>query len=373
MPSDILNGLELGVPGPTADTRVISDLGQLEALAESWDSLAAQESSPTRHFDWLRACAATFIAGRALHVLTVGGAAELAAVLPLVRQVGRLGRLHLIGAAEIDEPMDVLARDMAAVDALAEALWQLKRPLLLKRLPEESPLLAAIPRAYRGRGVVIWRREASCPWIPLDRTWQEPERHLNARRRSDLRRAWRVAEREGGVSSEILATRADELDPLLQQAFKVEAAGWKGVCGSALVQDPVRQGFYRRYAAAAAEQGTLRLCFLRIGGRIAAMQLAVERGDRFWLLKIGYDETFARCSPGTLLMLETLRYAAERKLASYELLGTSEPWTRVWTQHEHGCVSLQAYPATTHGMAALVSSLAAMGGRRLGRVIAAAE
>ena len=62
------------------------------------------------------------------------------------------------------------------------------------------------------------------------------------------------------------------------------------------------------------------------------MQLAVECGERFWLLKIGYDEEFARCSPGVLLMLHTVRYAATRGLKSYELLGRVEPWTRVWAR-----------------------------------------
>jgi hypothetical protein len=28
------------------------------------------------------------------------------------------------------------------------------------------------------------------------------------------------------------------------------------------------------------------------------MQLAVEWSGRYWLYKIGYDEAYARCSPG---------------------------------------------------------------------------
>jgi CelD/BcsL family acetyltransferase involved in cellulose biosynthesis len=94
---------------------------------------------------------------------------------------------------------------------------------------------------------------------------------------------------------------------------------------------------------------------MRIGGRAAAMQIAAEFGGRLWLLKIGYDEEFSRCSPGTLLMLETLRYAAVRGLSAYEFLGTEEPWTRVWTQKAHPCLSVRIYPATRAGMTALVT------------------
>src|SRR5439155_13822651 len=112
-----------------------------------------------------------------------------------------------------------------------------------------------------------------------------------------------------------------ELDRLLDEVFRVEAAGWKGREGTALANDSVRGMFYRRYAAAACRQGILRLCFLRIGDRVAAVQLGVESEGRFWLHKIGYDEAFAKCSPGMLLLRDTIRYAASRSLRSYEFLG----------------------------------------------------
>ena len=53
-------------------------------------------------------------------------------------------------------------------------------------------------------------------------------------------------------------------------------------------------------------------------------------------------------------MMETLRYAAGRGLTSYEFLGTDEPWTKMWTQAVHKCISMRIYPATPAGMAALV-------------------
>src|SRR3989454_167719 len=131
------------------------------------------------------------------------------------------------------------------------------------------------------------------------------------------------------------------LAEILAESFRVEAAGWKGRTGSALLSDPHRRQFYEKYATIASEKGILRLSFIRIGGEVAATQIAVESGGRFWLLKVGYDERFARCSPGHLLMVETLRYAAERGLRTFEFLGSAEPWTQVWRisafdDHVHG-------------------------------------
>lgn len=347
--------------------RIIRDVAALDGLAEAWDALAAPALSPMQQYAWARACAATFTGRRELHVVAVNESAGFA-VAPLVRRRGVPGRVEFLGALELDEPADVIAADDASLALLAETLVRSGHPLLLKRIPAESPLVPALVRAYRGRGLVIHRRLGGFPWISLDESWTRPEERLNAGRRSDLRRARRIAEGIGPVHVEVLSPAPTDLGRLLREVFAVEAAGWKGRVGTALACDPVRQAFFRRYADAACRRGMLRIGFLRIGETPVAMQLGVEWGGRFWLLKIGYDEGFARCSPGSLLMVEMVRRAAGRGLASYELLGVSEQWTRMWTRAERPCVSLRAYPANGTGAAALAIDLATVGWwRRLSR------
>jgi CelD/BcsL family acetyltransferase involved in cellulose biosynthesis len=191
---------------------------------------------------------------------------------------------------------------------------------------------------------------------------------LSAGRRSDVRRARRLAENLGPVSCAVETPTPGNLDRLLDEALRVEAAGWKGAAGSAVLHDTLRRPFYQRYAATACADGTLRLCYLRIGDRVAAMQMAVECGQRFWLLKIGHDEAFARCSPWMLLILETLRYAAACGLRSYEFLGSPAPWTRMWTKDLHPCLALRVYPARGRAIAALATDVARSGWRRLARL-----
>ncbi len=214
---------------------------------------------------------------------------------------------------------------------------------------------------------------AGSPWIPLDAGWARPEDKLDPGRRSDLRRAWRIAQQVGAVRTEVLSPDPAALSAVLDEAFQIEQASWKGRALTALASDAARGLFYRRYAEAACERGVLRVCFLRVGGRAAAMQLAIESGDRFWLLKIGYDEGFRRCSPGTLLMRETIRYAAERGLTGYEFLGVVEPWTAAWTKEARSCVSVRVYPARWRGLVALAADLRDYAGRGLGRGVAPSE
>jgi CelD/BcsL family acetyltransferase involved in cellulose biosynthesis len=99
----------------------------------------------------------------------------------------------------------------------------------------------------------------------------------------------------------------------------------------------------------------LRIAFMRIDGRPVAMQLNAESAKRLWLLKIGHDERFARCSPGQQLMLQVVRDAAMRGLQGIEFLGQPDPWTQFWTPALRKCVALRAYPFMPPAMATLAA------------------
>jgi CelD/BcsL family acetyltransferase involved in cellulose biosynthesis len=332
-----------------------------DQLAAAWNRLARKSGSPIEQYIWAKACADALGDRYKPYVLAVGPPERPVAIAPLARRRRPLAPLELLGVHELREPMDFLYANASAAVSLVQVLAKLRAPLSLKRFPVHSFGLGAVGNAYRKRGLVLSRDAGGCPYIRLDEHHTEPEQGLSARRRSDLRRARRRAEKLGRVSCEVLSPAPTELDPLVDEAFRVEAASWKGRAGTALVHDSTRQTFFRRYAAAASSKGILRLCLLRIGGRAAAMQIAVETGGRFWLLKVGYDERFARCSPGSLLLLETIRHAAARGLHSYEFLGNAASWTR----DVRRCVHLEAYPLEPRGVGGLAAGAAAVGGRRL--------
>jgi|HubBroStandDraft_1064217.scaffolds.fasta_scaffold00358_23 CelD/BcsL family acetyltransferase involved in cellulose biosynthesis len=352
----VMSGVHVAITGRHVHVRVrrgvqaIRTVADLDCIESDWERLAA-DRNPVLDFAYARAWAAGLDDNQRLSVL-VAGVPECLAIAPLVVNRGGAGWLTLL-AAEMYEIMDFLHADESAVYKLARAIARTGRPLDLKRIPANSPAVAAIEAAYRGRGVVRRRPAGGSPWIPLDESWNEPEMRLEAGRRSDLRRARRQAEKMGALETAIVSPTRAQLPQLLEEAFQVEAAGWKGARGTALAADPVRGAFFRRYAEQASDKGILRMCMLRIGGRPAAVQIAIESGSRFDLLRAGYDERFSRCSPGMLLTAESIRYAAHRGLRAYEFNGNVEPWTQVWTQHEHACCSLRAYPFSSRGAWAL--------------------
>ncbi len=322
--------------------------------------LLDRQAGPVQQFDWA-AIGAEYTAARRVEAIGVWCGDELTAAVPLgLKRIGGVSRLLMLGVDEQHEPMDLLAADAEALDALARALASDGRPMILGRIPGPTPTIDAVRRAMVGRGLLFERPQASYPYIPLDASWVEPEAHLNSGRRSDFRRMRRKAEACGPVEVEIARPMPDQLDALLDEAFAVEAKSWKGIAGTALCCDPEQAAHTRRYAHAACRSGILRMCFLRIGGRAVAMQIAMQQGGGFWLLKIGYDAGFAHCSPGQLLLREAIAHAAREGLKTFEFLGQSEPWIEVWTSHRRDCTALRLYPYTAHGLAALSADAAAL-------------
>ena len=334
------------------EIQIVRTLEELSQLESRWDAVPPIWANPALSFDFVRSCAEAYQLADRLAVF-VSTSGQSTAIAPLYRSETS-SRLELIGQNQIFEASDFLYGAGDDISLLARAVVALGRPLRLTRVPAEAATVLAMTRACRGRALLIKRPATGCPWIALDAGWQEPDQQLNPGRRSDLRRARRIAEKLGEVRFDVCSPEPSELDALLDEVYAVESAGWKSREGSAMATDRRMGAFYKSFAAAACRKRILRLAFMRINGQPVAAQLAVETGGSYWLLKIGYSEEFKRCSPGVLLVLETLRYAAKAGLKFYEFLGTEEEWIGIWKPNLRACVRVQTYPFNWHGLRTLV-------------------
>ena len=332
-------------------TQVIRSIDSLDRLAHSWNSLNADFNSPIQDFSWSQVCAKSICANHKLRVVVSSQGEKVVAIAPLIQSKRILSPLKMLGVGSLYEPMDFLYADFPALDSLVQSLKKLGQAINLERVPSESPVIRALQQAYQGAGLVHISPSGFCPYIPLNADWTTPEQQFNSGRRSDFRRAQKHAQKLGEVTYEILAPTPAEVESLLAEAYQVESKSWKGEIGSALAIDRNIGDFYRQYSLKVSQQGILRLCFLRIDGQAIAMQIAVEYDDRFWLLKVGYDQDFSKCSAGNLLMLHTVKYAADSGFKSYEFLGGEESWTKVWTKLVRASVSVRIYPVSISGIA----------------------
>ena len=131
---------------------------------------------------------------------------------------------------------------------------------------------------------------------------------------------------------------------------RIESQSWKEANGTSLGSYAPLQRFFQRYMVAAAEAGTLRIHLLRIGPTAVAFLMGVAYAGRMWVLKIGFDESFAACSPGVLLMHEAIRLAFEARMEAFEFLGTDERWLHVWTDEVHRHLGIHLYPFSLTGL-----------------------
>ena len=337
-----------------------------EIPPESWDAARADPRTPMRQYIWASAYQETLARGDVRAVI-VGSPARPTAIAPFAEPAGGPRRQVLMGAEDLWESIEVAAQDDRALQALAAQIASSPVPMRFGHHPTDTRFMDMLRHECRGRARVVVARQPvrAMPRILLDDSWRVPESHFNSRRRSDFRRMSRRAQGLGEVSFEILTPDEAGIDALLDDAFEVEANNWKGRSGTAISQDARTEAFYRAYARRAMNAGILRLCFMRIDGRAAAMQFAVECENRFWLIKVGYDDAFAHASPGNLLMRETISHAAAKGLEAYEFLGKEAEWTKLWAGDARPIATLRTYPYNARGLSAFVADAAALVRKRV--------
>jgi CelD/BcsL family acetyltransferase involved in cellulose biosynthesis len=344
------------MPG-TYRVEIIGDLAGLRGLGPEWNEIAPpKDVEPWQSFSWMEAAATAAVGeNHTLRVVTVRKDGRLAAIAPMVvkpsDQPFRPLRLDILGGEELKEPNRFVSLDPVSLELLVDAIVSERvYPVRLSRLPNDPENTRFLLAKFRKSGWITPMLSMSYPYLELEGN------PVKKSLREDLRRARRKAEGRGEVRSEVaVASSREELRKYLEFAFRIEHSGWKGRNGTSILSNGPRRTFFERYAFSAWGDGTLRLRFLRINGAYVAAQYAVESARSYWLLNVGYDEAFRDCSPGNLLLEESIRDAAGNGLLRYNFLGKEEPWTRRWTTSHQDCLVLAAYRLNPRGVRAMCS------------------
>ena len=205
-----------------------------------------------------------------------------------------------------------LDRDLAG-DAVARLLQQARqagaRALILRDMSLDGAAMKAISDALRPIGLrprVLQSGLRAC----LDATRDGDQLlhdALGARKLKELRRQrGRLAE-HGAVAFEVARTR-DDVSAALEVFLTLEASGWKGRCGTALIQRDGDASFIRRAAVALAAAGQCEIVTLRAGDTPVAAAIVLRHQHRAFYFKLGIDERFAKFSPGVQLTLDLTRH-----------------------------------------------------------------
>ena len=177
--------------------------------------------------------------------------------------------------------------------------------LLLPYLPDQGAFVKALD------AVLTQNRQASAAFDPHERALADPgadragyiERAVSAGRRKELRRQRRRLEELSPVSF-AQASSPDDIGAALKDFLVLEASGWKGAAGTAIVNDPAVRAFVENAVIGLAAEGHARIDRMLLNGRAIATTITLQSGDTAWCWKIAYSEGVARFSPGVQLVCE---------------------------------------------------------------------
>lgn len=147
---------------------------------------------------------------------------------------------------------------------------------------------------------------------------------LGTKKLKELRRQRHRLEEHGAVSFAV-ARRPDDIKHALETFLQLEASGWKGKRGTALLQDAGDATFIRRAVPALAETAQCEIVTLRTGATAIAAGIVLRHQDRAFFFKLGIDERFAKYSPGVQLTLDLTRHlCADPLIASADSTASAD-------------------------------------------------
>ncbi|TCL90312.1 acetyltransferase (GNAT) family protein [Rhizobium sp. PP-WC-2G-219] len=119
----------------------------------------------------------------------------------------------------------------------------------------------------------------------------------------ELRRQWTLLSRLGTVTHSV-ARQPEDIRLRMEEFLALEASGWKGRQRTAIVMDRYRAAFAREAITNLAEADAVRIHTIDLDGVAIASMVVFMMGGEAYTWKTGYDETYARYSPGKLLLRE---------------------------------------------------------------------
>jgi len=314
---------------------------ELGPLAADWNGLALDAGTPFMTHEWLSCWSRAFGGGDAIWIVLHDSDGSLRAGACLQP---RRGNGLACAADELSGDWDVLAREESARRELwAAIVGRGASRIHLQGMPADAAGTRLACEELERSGYRTVRRPGPfCPWLALPSSWEEMMESLSGHMRTQISRRRRMLEREGTVTFRTV-TGGPTLEEDLERFLTLEACGWKGRSGTAILGNPSAEGLYRGFAHGAAEKGWLRLHLLELNGEPIAIHYGCAFGGRGVFIKTGFDEAYRRVSPGVLLVAETLRCAIEEGLQSYDFLGSAEHYKTRWTSEVHAREQIWAY------------------------------
>jgi len=319
-------------------------------VVERWARLAEDmEAAPFVHPGWIQAWSDAF--GRDVTVATVERDGDLVALMPVVVAgdgVSTATDWHVpfTEAIAVDSPALV-----SLFKGIEESFKRISADFLLAGSMTE--LIGSIVLERRPHRRLIRQRS---PYVNTAGNWDEYIGSRSTKKLRELRRRRRRLAEDLGRVTYAKFDAASDWASALDIGFEIEASGWKGEAGTALISDSATERCYRDLAAWAASRKLLEIGILSAGDRAIAFDLSLCDGRSVWLLKTGFAHDLGSYAPGMQIRFDAIADVFKRGLDSYEFTGDAEPWKDEWTELTRPVVLIDAFRPGRIGQAELLAA-----------------
>ncbi len=355
---------------PAAGVRIVDvrTADELDAHRSAWNELLLQSTaaSPTLSYPHLSAFLETQVAAPERWMCLFAYEGErLVGVMPLIasRRIGVLGFSVVVMRAPYNV-MHTGAVDCLTVDGREQILEvfiaylnRMRRSwavVNLRELDERSPSMVYLGRP-RTKVKAVIRPRGQWNYIPIPPTYDE----FHARLSSNFRRQLKKGNNKLKALDDVEFTFRDErrsTDESLARFAAAEDSGWKGEQGSTISATAGSVDFYRLAAERFRDEGWMEWNFLDVGDRTIAAHYGMRINRTTFLVKIAYDQEFAACSPGNLLLARVIERACESGEVDEINCVADCDWHRNWAMHGRPLHDVTLLP-TVPVLSAVVSTI----------------
>ncbi|MFN8008883.1 MAG: GNAT family N-acetyltransferase [Terriglobia bacterium] len=337
-----------------------STLEELRAHADLWDELAFQspQALPMLTATWVIAFLNHCITplDRWLCLLAYLGGGRLVGVLPLIISPHRrFGLTHPVlrtpwdwHTRSGDVPLEIgaehklFARFLDELTTLSINWFSLE----MRGVKEGSPTLSLIRNKMQGY-VSLQCPDSFGSFLSITGSFENYRGNLSKNFKNNLNKAGRRLCQLAQPRYVFLRGDSANLNEL-QCFLEIEASGWKGRNGTAILQSEGLTSFYREISTRFLRRGCLELDFLEADGKRIAGHLRVRMGRSVILLKIAYDEEYERYSPGNLLFEKAIQQTFESNEIDEINCLTDTLWHRNWKMSKRCYDILKIFPKTPY-------------------------
>jgi CelD/BcsL family acetyltransferase involved in cellulose biosynthesis len=319
------------------------------ALAGEWDRLLGKSpgDSVFLTYEWIDTWWRAFGRGRELFILTLRDQyGRLACIAPFMRSEQRMNGVRMRAISFIGAGGEAVPSHLNIITAPGSAAWASERVfdtlmendgewdmLHLTDMAEDSPFAMTLTALSRRMGLrCVVDAGSVCPYIPSQPTWEEFEKTLDSKMKSEMRRKLKKLTADHDVR--FITSIADPGDAL-ETYFALHVNRWEGAGSTGLLGSHENvDKFHRSLVQKFNRRGWLRFYFLMIDNEPAAAVYGFEYGGKFYGYNTGFDKKWSAYGVVKLLMRHIVEDTINRGLAEYDLLCGDHPYKHEWTDRK---------------------------------------